>query len=72
MTWCGYTFARSDSPLNRKTKLIPRGGGPFLVVEQLNDDTYKVVLPLEYQVHKNSNVCHLSTFPTVDDDDISN
>jgi len=53
-------------------KLMPRGDGPFPVIERLNDNAYKVALPPEYQVHNTFNVCNLSPFPTVGDDDPSN
>jgi len=51
---------------------MPRGDGPFPVIERLNDNAYKVALPPEYQVHNTFNVCNLSPFPTVGDDDPSN
>ncbi|WMV18272.1 hypothetical protein MTR67_011657 [Solanum verrucosum] len=51
---------------------MPRGDGPFPVIERLNDNAYKVALPPEYQVHNTYNVCNLSPFPTVGDDDPSN
>ncbi|XP_049382872.1 uncharacterized protein LOC125847256 [Solanum stenotomum] len=44
----------------------------IIVLERLNDNAYKVSLPLEYQVHNTFNVCDLSPFPTAADDDPSN
>ncbi|KAH0706054.1 hypothetical protein KY285_010586 [Solanum tuberosum] len=48
---------------------MPRGDGPFPVLERLKDNAYKVVLPPEYQVHNTFNVYDLPPFPTIDDDD---
>jgi hypothetical protein len=33
----------------RKSKLSPRGDGPFRVIEKINDNAYKIELPLEYK-----------------------
>jgi len=65
-------FRKERFTTHCKTKLMPRGDGPFPVVERLNDNAYKVSLPPEYQVHNTFNVCDLSPFPTVADDDPSN
>lgn len=42
------------------------------MLERLNDNGYKIGLPSEFQVHGTFNVCDLSPFPTLDDDDASN
>lgn len=34
----------------RQSKLLPRGDGPFQVGERINDNTYKLDLPGEYNV----------------------
>ena len=33
---------------NRKSKLNPRGDGPFQILEKINDNAYKFDLPGEY------------------------
>ncbi|WVZ52320.1 LOW QUALITY PROTEIN: hypothetical protein U9M48_003392 [Paspalum notatum var. saurae] len=35
-------------PQQRKSKLSPRGDGPFKVLQQINDNAYKLELPPEY------------------------
>ncbi|WVZ70528.1 hypothetical protein U9M48_019188 [Paspalum notatum var. saurae] len=35
-------------PQQHKSKLSPRGDGPFKVLQQINDNAYKLELPLEY------------------------
>ena len=53
----GYLF-----PEWRKSKLLPRGDGPFQVLERINDDAYKLDLPGEYNVSATFNVSDLSPF----------
>ena len=38
-------------PNQRKSKLQPRGDGPFQVLESINDNAYKIDLPGEYGVN---------------------
>ena len=35
-------------PQQRKSKLSPRGDGPFQVLQKINDNAYKIELPPEY------------------------
>ncbi|KAH0701770.1 hypothetical protein KY285_016048 [Solanum tuberosum] len=70
--WVWVHFRKESFPTHRKTKLMPRGDGSFPVIEGLNDNAYKVVLPPKYQLHNTFKVCDLSPFPTVGDDDPSN
>jgi hypothetical protein len=35
-------------PQQRKSKLSPRGDGPFKVIQKVNDNAYKIELPPEY------------------------
>ncbi|KAI3448669.1 hypothetical protein Pfo_005334 [Paulownia fortunei] len=49
-------------PKHRRSKLLPRGDGPFQVVERINDNAYKLELPGEYGVSASFNVSDLSPF----------
>ena len=44
--------------------------GPFKVLETVNDNTYKIDLPDDYQVSATFNVSYLS--PYEDDDNLTN
>jgi hypothetical protein len=54
-------------PAHRKTKLHPRGDGPFQILEKINDNAYKVDLPGEYNVSATFNVSDLSPFDVGED-----
>jgi len=50
-------------PTQRKSKLQPRGDGPFEVQEKINDNAYKLDLPREYgNISVTFNVADLSLF----------
>ena len=49
-------------PNHRKSKLMPRGDGPFQILEKINDNAYKVDLPGEYNVSATFNVSGLTLF----------
>ena len=49
-------------PAKGRSKLLPRGDGPFQVLERINDNTYKLDLPGEYNVSATFNVTDLSPF----------
>ena len=51
----------------RRSKSLPRGDGPFQVVEWINDNAYKLDLPSEYNVNEKFNVSDLSPFDVGDD-----
>ena len=53
-------------PVQRRSKLLPRGDDPFQVIEKINDNAYKLDLPGEYNVSASFNVSDLSPFD-VDD-----
>ncbi|KAI3682873.1 hypothetical protein L1987_83203 [Smallanthus sonchifolius] len=42
-------FRKERFPLKRRSKLSPRSDGPFKILEQINDNAYKVDLPGEYE-----------------------
>jgi len=58
-------------PEQRRSKLMPRGDGPYQIIERINDNAYKADLPCEYGVSATFNVSDLSLFD-VGDDSISN
>ncbi|KAH9686183.1 Endonuclease [Citrus sinensis] len=51
----------------RRSKLLPRGDGPFQVVARINDNAYKLDLPGEYNVSATFNVSDLSPFDVGED-----
>ena len=54
-------------PARRRSKLHPRGDGPFQVLEKINDNAYKLDLPGEYNISATFNVFDLSPFDIGDD-----
>ena len=54
-------------PARRRSKLHPRGDGPFQVLERINDNAYKLDLPGEYNITAIFNVSDLSLFDVGDD-----
>jgi hypothetical protein len=54
-------------PAYRKSKLQPRGDGPFQILQRINDNAYKVDLPCEYGVSATFNVFDLTLFDVGDD-----
>lgn len=51
----------------RKSKLAPRGDGPFKVLDKVGDNAYKIDLLCEYNVSAIFNVSDLSPFDIGDD-----
>ncbi|KAL4296399.1 hypothetical protein GQ457_12G014830 [Hibiscus cannabinus] len=62
---CGYT-RKERFPNHRKTKLDPRGDGPFQVLERINNNSYKIDIPSEYNVSTSFNVSDISPFDVSD------
>jgi hypothetical protein len=62
-------FSPGRFPNLRKSKLMPRGDGPFTVVARVNDNAYRIDLPGEYKCSPTFNVSDLSPFPVDDADD---
>jgi hypothetical protein len=50
----------------RKSKLMPRGDGPFRVLTKINDNAYKIDLPLSYGVRNTFNVADLLPYTCED------
>ena len=59
-----WVHLRKDRfPEKRKSKLMPRGDGPFRILEKINDNAYKIELPGDdYAVSATFNVADLSPF----------
>ena len=47
-------------PARRRSKLHPRGDGPFQVLARINDNAYKLDLPGKYNISATFNVSDLS------------
>jgi len=54
-------------PILRKSKLQPRGDGPFQILERINDKANKIDLRGEYGVSATFNVSYLTLFDVGDD-----
>ncbi|KAL4376207.1 hypothetical protein GQ457_02G026410 [Hibiscus cannabinus] len=60
--WVWVHFRKERFPAQRRSKLLPRGDGPFQVVEKVNENAYKLDLPGEYNVSATFNVSDLTPF----------
>ena len=49
-------------PEKHKSELMPRGDGPFRVLERINDNAYKIDLPDDYGVSTTFNVADLTPY----------
>jgi len=56
-------------PTKRKSKLSPRGDGPFQILKRINNNAYKLDLPAEYGVHDTFNVIDLTPFGSNEDEE---
>ena len=65
--WVWLHLPKERFPEWRKFKLLPQGDGPFQVLERINDNTYKLDLPGEYNVSATFNIFYLSPFDAGDD-----
>uniref|UniRef100_A0A2N9IMV7 CCHC-type domain-containing protein n=1 Tax=Fagus sylvatica TaxID=28930 RepID=A0A2N9IMV7_FAGSY len=65
--WVWVHMHKERFPAHRRTKLHPRGDGPFQILEKINDNAYKVDLPGEYKVSATFNVSDLSPFDVGED-----
>ena len=65
--WVWLHMRKERFSVQRRSKLLPRGDGPFQVLERINDNAYKLDLPGEYQVSATFNVTDLSPFDAGDD-----
>jgi hypothetical protein len=46
----------------RKSKLLPRADGPFKVLEKINDNAYKLELPVDFRVSPTFNIADLKSY----------
>ena len=53
-------------PDKRKSKMMPRGNGPFRVLAKINDNAYKIDLPANYGRSNTFNVADLLPFTSED------
>ncbi|KAL4368062.1 hypothetical protein GQ457_05G022630 [Hibiscus cannabinus] len=60
--WVWIHFRKERFPAQRKSKLSPRGDGPFQTLEKINDNAYKIDLPEKYNVSVTFNVSDLSLY----------
>uniref|UniRef100_A0A2N9GTF8 CCHC-type domain-containing protein n=1 Tax=Fagus sylvatica TaxID=28930 RepID=A0A2N9GTF8_FAGSY len=65
--WVWVHMRKERFPAHRKTKLHPRGDGPFQILEKINDNAYKVDLPGEYKCFCYFPVSDLSPFDVGED-----
>src|SRR5436190_13075011 len=65
--WVWLHMRKERFPVQRRSKLLSRGDGPFQVLERINDNAYKLDLPGEYNVSATFNVADLSPFDAGDD-----
>ncbi|GKV11626.1 hypothetical protein SLEP1_g22867 [Rubroshorea leprosula] len=65
--WVWVHICKEQFPAQRRSKLQPRGDGQFQVIARINDNTYKLELPGEYNVSATFNVSDLFSFDVGDD-----
>ncbi|KAH9780704.1 Endonuclease [Citrus sinensis] len=65
--WVWVHMRKERFPEHRRSKLLPRGDGPFQVVARINDNAYKLDLPSGYNVSATFNVSDLSPFDVGED-----
>uniref|UniRef100_A0A151UGN9 Transposon Ty3-I Gag-Pol polyprotein n=1 Tax=Cajanus cajan TaxID=3821 RepID=A0A151UGN9_CAJCA len=67
--WVWLHLRKDKFPSIRKSKLSPRGDGPFQVLKKINNNAYVLDLPSEYGVSPSFNISDLSLFTGVDEQD---
>ena len=44
--WVSLHLRKDRFPTQRKSKILPRGDGPFQIIKRINDNTYELDLPI--------------------------
>eukprot|EP00257_Ricinus_communis_P016673 XP_015574920.1 uncharacterized protein LOC107261271 [Ricinus communis] len=65
--WICVHMRKESFPVQRCSKVLPMGDGPFQVIERINDNAYKLDLPGEYNESASFNVANLSPFDIGED-----
>jgi len=65
--WVWVHMRKERFPEQRHSKLLPRGDGPFMVLERVNNNAYKLDLPGKYDISATFNVSELTLFYASDD-----
>ncbi|XP_012439912.1 uncharacterized protein LOC105765390 [Gossypium raimondii] len=60
--WVWVHMRKEMFPAQRRSKLLPRGDSPFQVLERINENSYKLDLPGDYNISASFNVVDLSPF----------
>jgi len=60
--WVWVHFRKERFLSQKKSKLMPRGDGPFQMLAKINDNAYKIDLLGEYNVNNTFNVSDLSLY----------
>ena len=60
--WVLLYLRRDKFPSQRKSKLSPRGDGPFQVLKKINNNAYQLDLPEDFGAHVSFNVIDLIPF----------
>nr|KYP49453.1 Transposon Ty3-G Gag-Pol polyprotein [Cajanus cajan] len=67
--WVWLHLRKDRFLTQRMSKLSPRGGGPFQVLQKINDNAHILDLPSDYRVSSSFNVCDLTPFVGTNDMD---
>nr|KYP62981.1 Transposon Ty3-I Gag-Pol polyprotein [Cajanus cajan] len=67
--WVWLHLRKERFPSQRKSKLNPRGDGPFQVLQRINDNAYILDLPSDYGVSNTFNISDLTPFADYDEED---
>jgi len=65
--WVWFPMRKEQFSAQRHSKLLPRGDGLFLMIEKINDNTYKLDILGEYNVRASFNIVDLSPFDVSED-----
>jgi len=68
--WVWLHLRKDRFPNQRKSKLSPRGDGPFQILKKINKNTYQLDLPEEYGLHTTFNVIDLIPFVGSNKDEV--